>query len=164
MDWKEVFTRAGLREISTALAKRCASENAQRVGDDSSRGFSGGRRRVSVGSRVRRRFVRVRIASASIPRIPRFRHASSSAEAHEIPALFSNNFIKCLLNNLSAPDNYLHECAVDCLARIVAFASDKKTESSKRLPSLQRCNVKDRLGSTTWTKRSGARFGQEFGQ
>ena len=37
------------------------------------------------------------------------------------------------MNNLSAPDNYLHECAVDCLARIVAFASDKETESSKKI-------------------------------
>jgi len=135
VDWKEVFTRTGLRKISTALVDAAHTHprmhNAwEMILREVSQ--AGGivplwevvcEEGLFVSGSHQRRFLGFRVFDALL----------SSAEAHEIPALFSNNFIKCLLNNLSAPDNYLHECAVDCLARIVAFASDKKTESSKKI-------------------------------
>jgi len=44
------------------------------------------------------------------------------ATAPAIPALFSPGFVRCLLNNLNKPDNYLHAAAADCLDQIVAYA------------------------------------------
>ena len=135
VDWKEVFTRAGLRKISTALVNAAHTHprmhnawemilrEVSQAGGVVSLWEVVCEEGLFVSGSHQRRFLGFRVFDTLL----------SSAEAHEIPALFSNNFIKCLLNNLSAPDNYLHECAVDCLARIVAFASDKKTESSKKI-------------------------------
>lgn len=135
VDWAEMFTRTHLSKISKALLDTAHTHPRMHSAWEMMLREAPGARGVVplweivcedglfVSGSHQRRFLGFRVFDTLL----------SSAEAHEIPALFSSNFIKCLLNNLSAPDNYLHECAVDCLARIVAFASDKKTSSEKKI-------------------------------
>ena len=135
VDWAEMFTRTHLSKISKALLDTAHTHPRMHSAWEMMLREAPGARGVVplweivcedglfVSGSHQRRFLGFRVFDTLL----------SSAEAHEIPALFSSNFIKCLLNNLSAPDNYLHECAVDCLARIVAFASDKNTSSEKKI-------------------------------
>ena len=50
-----------------------------------------------------------------------------------MPALFSDNFNRCLLNNLAKRDNYLHAAADDCLAHVLKHAKAKDTPPDVRL-------------------------------
>lgn len=133
--WSDVFTRTHLKKISNALMDAAHTHpRTHSAWDMILREVAGAggivplwevtcEEGLFVTGSHQRRFLGFRIFDALL----------SAADAQEIPALFSNNFIKCLLNNLSAPENYLHECAVDCLARVVKFASDKKTSSEKKI-------------------------------
>ena len=135
VNWAEMFTRTHLRKISNALTEGANTHprvhsawemmlrEANKVGGNVQLWETVCEDGLFVSGSHHKRFLGFRIFDSML----------SEAEAHEIPALFSANFVKCLLNNLSSPDNYLHECAVDCLARIVAFASDKKTDSEKKI-------------------------------
>jgi len=135
VNWAEMFTRTHLRKISNALTEGANTHprvhsawemmlrEAKKVGGNVQLWETVCEDGLFVSGSHHKRFLGFRIFDSML----------SEAEAHEIPALFSANFVKCLLNNLSSPDNYLHECAVDCLARIVAFASDTKTDSEKKI-------------------------------
>ena len=57
----------------------------------------------------------------------------ASADAALVPALFSDNFNRCLLNNLAKRDNYLHAAADDCLAHVLKHAKAKDTPPDVRL-------------------------------
>tara|TARA_B110000977_G_scaffold21250_1_gene25502 strand:+ start:17225 stop:21355 length:4131 start_codon:yes stop_codon:yes gene_type:complete len=57
----------------------------------------------------------------------------SSADAQIVPTLFSDNFNRCLLNNLAKQDNYLHAAADDCLAHVLKHAKAKDTPPDVRL-------------------------------
>ncbi|OUS49590.1 DNA polymerase phi-domain-containing protein [Ostreococcus tauri] len=135
LNWSDVCTRAHLGKISNALLE--AAHAHPRMHEAWSMML---REAPAAGGTValwevvceeglfatgshQRRFLGFRVFDALL----------ASATAQEIPALFSTNFIKCLLNNLNAPDNYLHECAIDCLARIVTYASDKNNASDKKI-------------------------------
>ena len=55
------------------------------------------------------------------------------ADAALVPALFSDGFSRCLLNNLAKKDNYLHATADDCLAHVLKHARAKDTPPDVRL-------------------------------
>jgi DNA polymerase phi len=55
------------------------------------------------------------------------------ADAALVPALFSDGFSRCLLNNLAKKDNYLHATADDCLAHVLKHAKARDTPPDVRL-------------------------------
>ena len=55
------------------------------------------------------------------------------ADAALVPALFSDGFSRCLLNNLAKKDNYLHAAADDCLAHVLKHAEARDTPPDVRL-------------------------------
>jgi DNA polymerase phi len=57
----------------------------------------------------------------------------SGASAALVPTLFSDNFNRCLLNNLAKQDNYLHAAADDCLAHVLNIAKATGTPADVRL-------------------------------
>ena len=65
-----------------------------------------------VSGSHQRRFLGFRLFATLLP----------LASAQAVPAMFSQGFVRCLLNNLNKPDNYLHAAAADCLDQIVSYA------------------------------------------
>ena len=90
-----------------------------------------------------RRFLGFRLFAEALPR----------AGAAEIPALFSDNFTRCLLNNLNKPDNYLHAAAMDCLDRVVQHAKAASATAEQRLAII---TALQRLGPNRFDKISKA--------
>ena len=135
VDWSEMFTRTHLKKISNALLEASYTHprmhSAWEMLIREAPGAGGTiplwevtcEEGLFVSGSHQRRFLGFRVFDALL----------NCAEVNEIPGLFSDNFVKCLLNNLSQPDNYLHECALDCLARIIKFASNKKTSADKKI-------------------------------
>ena len=78
---------------------------------------------LMISGSHQRRFLGFRLFAALLP----------EAEAEGVPALFSDGFTRCLLNNLNKPDNYLHAAAADCLDQIVSYAKADDTPSDVRL-------------------------------
>ena len=78
---------------------------------------------LMISGSHQRRFLGFRLFAALLP----------EAEAEGVPALFSDGFTRCLLNNLNKPDNYLHAAAADCLDQIVSYAKADDTPSDVKL-------------------------------
>ena len=78
---------------------------------------------LMISGSHQRRFLGFRLFTALLP----------EAEAEGVPALFSDGFTRCLLNNLNKPDNYLHAAAADCLDQIVSYAKADDTPSDVKL-------------------------------
>ena len=72
-------------------------------------------------------------------------------EPEAVPSLFSDGFIRCLLNNLNKEENYLHAAAEECLDSVVAYAKAKDTPQQKRLSVIA---ALQRLGPSRFDKVS----------
>ena len=72
-------------------------------------------------------------------------------EPEAVPSLFSDGFIRCLLNNLNKEENYLHAAAEECLDSVVAYARAKDTPQQKRLSVIA---ALQRLGPSRFDKVS----------
>lgn len=56
-----------------------------------------------------------------------------------MPLVFTPNFLRCLSNNLTKQDNYLHSTAKKCLDRITAFAGGQGRAAKGQVVQGLRC-------------------------